>query len=135
MAQLAQRRIMLTGTPLQNDLVELQNLLRFLLPALFTEEHAALLQDVQASDQGNKPWRPSLRLVHHVKKLQMMIIDGLKIFVLGCGNMGMNREWIPISTMRITIFSRIGSKIPPHAVTKKKMVRRTKPRWSGWPHG
>ena len=37
---LCQRRIMLTGTPLQNDLVELYNLLRFLLPALFQNQPA-----------------------------------------------------------------------------------------------
>ena len=38
---------MLTGTPLQNDLEELQNLLRFLLPDLFRDEVAAQLGDVQ----------------------------------------------------------------------------------------
>lgn len=38
---------MLTGTPLQNDLEELQNLLRFLMPKLFTVEEAAELQNVQ----------------------------------------------------------------------------------------
>lgn len=31
-------RVMLTGTPLQNDLEELHNLLRFLLPAMFRGE-------------------------------------------------------------------------------------------------
>lgn len=29
---------MLTGTPLQNDLVELQNLLQFILPDVFDKE-------------------------------------------------------------------------------------------------
>ncbi|EFN58097.1 hypothetical protein CHLNCDRAFT_17545, partial [Chlorella variabilis] len=31
----SRRRIMMTGTPLQNDLAELQNLLHFLLPSVF----------------------------------------------------------------------------------------------------
>ena len=35
---------MLTGTPLQNDLEELQNLLRFLMPKLFTAEQAEELE-------------------------------------------------------------------------------------------
>jgi SNF2 family DNA or RNA helicase len=34
---MSKRRIMLTGTPLQNNLQELQNLLAFLLPELFSE--------------------------------------------------------------------------------------------------
>lgn len=42
------RRIMLTGTPLQNDLGELENLLSFLLPDLFTDEIAAQLENVKA---------------------------------------------------------------------------------------
>lgn len=41
------RRIMLTGTPLQNDLGELENLLSFLLPDLFTDEIALQLDDVK----------------------------------------------------------------------------------------
>ena len=36
---------MLTGTPLQNDLAELQNLLSFLLPRLFTDDIAGRLGD------------------------------------------------------------------------------------------
>ena len=44
---LCKRRIMLTGTPLQNDLKELQNLLGFLLPDIFHEEDAAELSTVQ----------------------------------------------------------------------------------------
>ena len=42
------RRIMLTGTPLQNDLAELQNLLSFLLPTLFTNDVAGRLGDGKA---------------------------------------------------------------------------------------
>ncbi len=38
---------MLTGTPLQNDLEELQNLLRFLMPKLFTAEEAEEIATVQ----------------------------------------------------------------------------------------
>lgn len=37
-AQQCQRRIMLTGTPLQNDLGELQNLLQFILPDVFDKD-------------------------------------------------------------------------------------------------
>ena len=51
------RRIMLTGTPLQNDLGELQNLLAFLLPDLFKEEAALQPGDVQAGvPQPAFPW-------------------------------------------------------------------------------
>lgn len=46
-AVLCKRRIMLTGTPLQNDLKELQNLLGFLLPDIFHEEDAAELSNAQ----------------------------------------------------------------------------------------
>ena len=47
-ANASNHRIMMTGTPLQNDLVELQNLLHFLLPTVFAaqgfEDWAELLQ-------------------------------------------------------------------------------------------
>ena len=39
---------MLTGTPLQNDLEELQNLLHFMLPDVFGKEDIDALADVQA---------------------------------------------------------------------------------------
>lgn len=38
---------MLTGTPLQNDLEELQNLLQFLLPDVFSKEEFSQLEDLQ----------------------------------------------------------------------------------------
>lgn len=52
-ANASRRRVMMTGTPLQNDLNELQNLLHFLLPMVFQElegdqDLAAMLQ-VQAT--------------------------------------------------------------------------------------
>lgn len=37
-ANVSRRRIMMTGTPLQNDLFELQNLMHFLLPQVFASE-------------------------------------------------------------------------------------------------
>ena len=43
---------MLTGTPLQNDLEELQNLLSFLLPDVFHADVAAQLADEQAWAAG-----------------------------------------------------------------------------------
>ena len=43
---------MLTGTPLQNDLEELQNLLAFLLPDVFNADVAAQLADEQAWAAG-----------------------------------------------------------------------------------
>ena len=38
---------MLTGTPLQNDLEELQNLLQFLLPDVFSREDINQSADLQ----------------------------------------------------------------------------------------
>ncbi|KAG7672532.1 hypothetical protein KSW81_001494 [Nannochloris sp. 'desiccata'] len=47
-ANTSRRRIMMTGTPLQNDLIELQNLMHFLLPRVFAaqgfENFANMLQ-------------------------------------------------------------------------------------------
>ena len=43
---------MLTGTPLQNDLSELQNLLQFLMPKLFSQEEAGKLQDVKVASSS-----------------------------------------------------------------------------------
>ncbi len=38
---------MLTGTPLQNDLEELQNLLQFLLPDVFSKDEFSQSEDLQ----------------------------------------------------------------------------------------
>ncbi|KAK9838506.1 hypothetical protein WJX81_003780 [Elliptochloris bilobata] len=46
-AAVCRRRLMLTGTPLQNDLEELQNLLAFLLPDVFHADVTAQLADEQ----------------------------------------------------------------------------------------
>jgi SNF2 family DNA or RNA helicase len=46
---------MLTGTPLQNDLGELHNLLSFLLPSLFKDA-----ADTEEANFGE--WMPGLRL-------------------------------------------------------------------------
>lgn len=46
-AQHCKRRIMLTGTPLQNDLEELQNLLQFILPDVFSKEDINESADLQ----------------------------------------------------------------------------------------
>ncbi len=54
-ADLCKRRIMLTGTPLQNDLAELQNLLAFLLPSVFNEE-AENLEQLTADMQVKALW-------------------------------------------------------------------------------
>ncbi|KAL6776153.1 hypothetical protein ACKKBG_A20055 [Auxenochlorella protothecoides x Auxenochlorella symbiontica] len=49
-AQVSRRRVMMTGTPLQNDLGELQNLLHFLLPAIFSKETFENVKDVLKDD-------------------------------------------------------------------------------------
>ena len=62
-AVLCKRRIMLTGTPLQNDLQELQNLLGFLLPDIFHVESAAELSAVQV--RPNYAWCPKCHSAIH----------------------------------------------------------------------
>ncbi|KAL4427971.1 hypothetical protein ABPG75_002060 [Micractinium tetrahymenae] len=46
----SRRRIMMTGTPLQNDLAELQNLLHFLLPSVFAAQGFEDLADMLQGD-------------------------------------------------------------------------------------
>eukprot|EP00884_Botryococcus_braunii_P000672 jgi/Botrbrau1/10605/Bobra.0358s0024.1 len=53
-ARLCKRRIMLTGTPLQNDLQELQNLLEFVLPDVFKEQDEDDVLDTQDEDKMNE---------------------------------------------------------------------------------
>jgi SWI/SNF-related matrix-associated actin-dependent regulator of chromatin subfamily A containing DEAD/H box 1 len=50
-ANCARRRVMMTGTPLQNDLVELQNLMHFLLPQVFAAQG---FEDFADMIQGNE---------------------------------------------------------------------------------
>ncbi|BDA41342.1 probable SWI/SNF-related matrix-associated actin-dependent regulator [Coccomyxa sp. Obi] len=50
-AMQCKQRIMLTGTPLQNDLQELQNLLGFLLPDVFKDDAATHLANVQDEEE------------------------------------------------------------------------------------
>ena len=57
---------MLTGTPLQNDLEELQNLLSFLLPDVFNADVAAQLADEQACAAGLIRWNQLLCAVRIV---------------------------------------------------------------------
>ncbi|KDD72906.1 SNF2 family domain-containing protein, partial [Helicosporidium sp. ATCC 50920] len=49
-ANATRRRIMMTGTPLQNDLAELQNLLHFLLPQVFAEQGIEDLAEMLADE-------------------------------------------------------------------------------------
>ncbi|PSC69740.1 CHROMATIN REMODELING 19 [Micractinium conductrix] len=48
----SRRRIMMTGTPLQNDLAELQNLLHFLLPSVFAAQGFEDLAEMLQGDDG-----------------------------------------------------------------------------------
>ncbi|KAI3428839.1 hypothetical protein D9Q98_007656 [Chlorella vulgaris] len=48
----SRRRIMMTGTPLQNDLSELQNLLHFLLPSVFSAQGFEDLAEMLQGDDG-----------------------------------------------------------------------------------
>ena len=59
LAMTCRRRLMLTGTPLQNDLEELQNLLSFLLPDVFQADVAAQLagEQVRAGQHHLLMWR------------------------------------------------------------------------------
>ena len=75
---LCKQRIMLTGTPLQNDLQELQNLLGFLLPDVFKDDAAAHLADVQVKIPLHLayPWHAPLYLCSslHPKLTQLHIV-------------------------------------------------------------
>ena len=53
-ANTSRRRIMMTGTPLQNDLFELQNLMHFLLPQIFESESFEDLADMANNDKEVK---------------------------------------------------------------------------------
>lgn len=53
-ANVSRRRIMMTGTPLQNDLFELQNLMHFLLPQIFESESFEDLVDMANDDEEAK---------------------------------------------------------------------------------
>lgn len=54
-ANVSRRRIMMTGTPLQNDLFELQNLMHFLLPQIFeSESFEDLAEMVNDEDEVKK---------------------------------------------------------------------------------
>lgn len=53
-ANVSRRRIMMTGTPLQNDLFELQNLMHFLLPQIFESESFEDLADLAYDDEEVK---------------------------------------------------------------------------------
>ncbi len=53
-ANVSRRRIMMTGTPLQNDLFELQNLMHFLLPQIFESESFEDLVDMANNDEEAK---------------------------------------------------------------------------------
>lgn len=72
---------MLTGTPLQNDLEELQNLLQFLLPDIFSRENINQSADLQVCHihgpclpHVTTGWRPvvslSAQLVEHGHEYQ-----------------------------------------------------------------
>ena len=61
----AQRRLLLTGTPLQNNLVELMSLLAFVMPSMFsgkTEHLIKIFKTVSVPDKAKpqaKPDEPS----------------------------------------------------------------------------
>ena len=51
-ANVSRRRVMMTGTPLQNDLNELQNLMHFLLPQVFAAESFENFIEMIKGDDG-----------------------------------------------------------------------------------
>lgn len=64
-AELARHRVMLTGTPLQNDLLELHALLQFLLPAVFTQADG----DKMAAAVRNQDAGAQERLAQRMRRL------------------------------------------------------------------
>jgi len=78
---------MLTGTPLQNDLKELQNLLGFLLPDIFHEEDAVELSTVQVLLYIRYPWPKFICL--------MCLVNGKVMMTRSCSQLysgGQGRE-------------------------------------------
>lgn len=63
-ANASRRRIMMTGTPLQNDLVELQNLMHFLLPQVFAAQGFENFAEMIQGDE-----REVQRLTERMKQL------------------------------------------------------------------
>lgn len=63
-ANASRRRIMMTGTPLQNDLVELQNLMHFLLPQVFAAQGFENFADLIQGDENEVQ-----RLTERMKEL------------------------------------------------------------------
>jgi hypothetical protein len=72
---------MLTGTPLQNDLMELHNLLSFLLPGLFKDSQ-------ESEDQNFGEFWASARVVWAVHTLTLILAVALCAVVQDCAVSG-----------------------------------------------
>jgi SWI/SNF-related matrix-associated actin-dependent regulator 1 of chromatin subfamily A len=94
-ARNANQRLMLTGTPLQNDLHELWSLLEFMLPDIFTTENVDLKKLLNAEDT---------ELITRMKSiLGPFILRRLKSDVMQQLVPKIQRVWIYLCTIKYTI--------------------------------
>lgn len=69
---------MLTGTPLQNDLEELQNLLQFLLPDVFSKEELGHTQDLQVRPTSMHLYQFTCSCAKVLRPLSVLACSALK---------------------------------------------------------